>query len=455
MKKFNGISIADAENDIQKAFAIATEQERFSKISADISTDLIDVSPSNVHSKIQSALEKTGHCADADRSFVFLLKENGALLDNTHEWCAPSVLANIDNLKDIPVSPDSWWMKKFANREHIFFQNVKGLPDAMIPEKSLFMAYDLVSVLVVPIIKGDVVQGFMGINSINEKKLWDGFHIQIIQAIANSIASALAAVKNQNQLLQAKEKAEESDRLKSAFLANMSHEIRTPMNGIMGFLDLLRNEKLKSKEKDLYFDMIKRSSDRLLTTINDIIEIAKIESGQTAVFNSVENVNEIISYLHNIFLPEAEEKGLRFILTETTEKNINNTIAIKTDKIKLEVILKNLVRNAIKFTSKGEVELGYQISDSAITFCVRDTGTGIAEDKLNIIFDRFVQGDLDITRPYEGAGLGLSITHAYAEMLKGKIWVESEVGKGSNFYLRLNHDSLLNKNMKNEQNKFN
>ena len=445
MKKMNGIGVADSDKDIKKAYALAKEQEQFSKVSADISTELIDVSPDNVHSKIQSALEKTGRCTDADRSFVFLFKENGTLLDNTHEWCASSIRSNIVNLKDIPVASDSWWMKKFYNHEHIYFQNVKLLPDALIREKSLFMAYDLVSVLVVPIVKGDEIKGFMGINSVNEEKLWNEFHITIIKSIANSIASALAAVNNQKQLLQAKDKAEESDRLKSAFLANMSHEIRTPMNGIMGFLDLLRNANLSPKDQNLYFEMIKRSSDRLMTTVNNIIEISKIESGQSAVFNSVENVNEIITYLYNTFLPEAEEKGLQFILSDTVKKNIKNTVPIKTDKIKLEVILKNLICNAIKFTDKGVIETGYDVFENSITFYVRDTGPGIAAEKHEIIFDRFVQGDLDITRPYEGAGLGLSITRAYTEMLKGKIWVESEVGKGSKFYLRLNHDSLMNK----------
>jgi signal transduction histidine kinase len=215
------------------------------------------------------------------------------------------------------------------------------------------------------------------------------------------------------------------------------------MNGILGFIDLLRNVGLSENEQNLYYEMVKKSSDRLLTTINDIIEISKIESGQTPVISTVEDVKEVMQYLLVTFQPVAEEKGLKFSINDNGH---SKPVLIKTDKIKLEVILKNLIRNAIKFTSEGGVEIGYKAEDKTITFCISDTGPGIAKERLHAIFDRFVQADLNLTRPYEGSGLGLSITRAYADMLQGDLWVESEPGRGSKFYFSLNHNSIVSIN---------
>lgn len=431
------------EKKLNNALYTAKKQDRFSRVSAEISTELIDVTLENINSKIQYALEKIGNYSDAARSFVFLLKENNTLMDNTHEWCNSEVKPNSEQLKDIRVKNSSWWMNKLHQKKEVYISNVFEEEEFLVSDKRILKELEIKSVLIVPLLQGEEFLGFMGLNSAKEVQSWDVFHVQIIKAISNSIASALYSVRNQNQLLIAKEKAEESDRLKSAFLANMSHEIRTPMNGIMGFLDLMQTANLSVKEQNMYFDMVKTSGERLLTTINDIIEIAKIESGQTPVIQSKENVNEILDYLYSIYVPIAEDKGLKFRFSENVQQNRNKTVAIKTDKIKLEVILKNLIRNAIKFTLKGEVEVDYKISGKTIIFSVRDTGPGIEAMRQEAIFDRFVQADLDINRSYEGAGLGLSITRAYTEMLKGKIWVESEVGKGSTFFLSLNHNVML------------
>lgn len=432
-----------AEQDLKIAMQLSKEQEQFSKLNAEISTDLIDINIDNFDKKIHSALAKTGKHAKADRAFIFLFKEDKTLMDNAFEWCAPKIKSNIDDLKDVTVHSSSWWLKKLIRKEHVYISGINQ--KELTPEdKELLVTNDVTSLLGVPVFKGGELLGFLGLNTTAEEKSWNEFHIQTLKSIATSIASALFSVQNQRQLLVAKEKAEESDRLKSAFLANMSHEIRTPMNGIMGFLDLIQNNGNTQKEQNLYFEMVKKSSSRLLTTITDIIEISKIESGQTPVVHSIENVNEIMNFLYNSFLPEAEEKGVSLLLSKNIQDNIDKTIRIKTDKIKLEVILKNLLGNAIKFTSDGSVEMDYTLTKNSITFCIKDTGPGIAQNRIEAIFDHFVQADLDITRPYEGAGLGLTITRAYAEMLHGKIGVESELGKGSKFYFTLNHDSVLN-----------
>ncbi|MCG6189249.1 PAS domain S-box protein [Maribellus maritimus] len=233
-------------------------------------------------------------------------------------------------------------------------------------------------------------------------------------------------------LVLAKEKAEESDRLKSAFLANMSHEIRTPMNGILGFADLLKTPTLPFHERQQFVQIIESSGHRMLSTINDLIDISKIEAGMIDVKLSKINVNEQLEYLYYFFKPETERKGLELIYKKDNSLTGFN---YKTDREKLIAVLTNLIKNAIKYTDKGRVEYGFEVKDGIIGFLVEDTGIGIGKEYQKTIFDRFVQADLSTTKPYEGAGLGLSITKAYVEMLKGRIKLTSNLGKGSKFYV--------------------
>ncbi|MFW6310170.1 MAG: ATP-binding protein, partial [Prolixibacteraceae bacterium] len=240
--------------------------------------------------------------------------------------------------------------------------------------------------------------------------------------------------KAEKDLTLAKEKAEESDKLKSAFLANMSHEIRTPMNGIIGFVNLLETADLNNSERKLYTDLIKQSSERLLNTINDIIEISKIESGQAILHYSPVNLRRFMDFLYGFFQPEAENKKLKLSL-----KNECLDLIIKSDESKLQSILTNLLKNALKFTKYGSIEFGCYISEDQLIFFVKDTGTGIPNHKLKAIFHRFVQADYSTTKPYEGSGLGLSIAREYARMLNGNIRVKSEENKGSTFWFEMKY----------------
>ena len=256
-------------------------------------------------------------------------------------------------------------------------------------------------------------------------------HEQKISEQNEELEKSLHQLQQTTRELQiAKEKAEESDRLKTAFLANMSHEIRTPMNGILGFIDLLQSVEVPARERIECLKMMEQSGDRLLNTINDIMEISKIEAGQATLQTNQTNVNEVLGYIYHFFSPEAKGKGLKFKLTNKLDKDFR----IITDRAKLESVLFNLIKNAIKFTAEGEINFGVFKKGKKLTFFVSDTGPGIPENRINAVFDRFVQADLKISRPYEGSGLGLSIAKAYSEMLGGKINVKSEVGKGSTFY---------------------
>ena len=241
------------------------------------------------------------------------------------------------------------------------------------------------------------------------------------------------------ELIIAKEKAEESDRLKSAFLTNMSHEIRTPMNGILVFAELLKEPNLSSDDQQDFIQTIQISGERMLDTINSIVDISKIESGLMKVDIKETNINEKIEFAYKFFKPEVDIKGLQFLFKNglpTKEAIIN------TDSEKVYGMLINLIKNAIKFTNVGSIEFGYEKKGESLEFYVKDSGIGIPENQKEMIFERFRQGSESFNRGYEGSGLGLSIAKSYVEMLGGKIWVESEERKGSIFYFTIPYNAV-------------
>ena len=246
----------------------------------------------------------------------------------------------------------------------------------------------------------------------------------------------------ERQLIAAKEKAEESDRLKSAFLANMSHEIRTPMNGILGFAELLKEPGLTGETQQEYISIIEKGGIRMLNIINDIVDISKIESGQMKISISETNVNEQIEFIYNFFKTEVDQKGIQLSI----HKSLSSAQAIlKTDREKLYSILTNLLKNAIKYSEIGTIEFGYKLRGSQLEFFVSDTGIGIPKEKQKVIFERFIQADIEDRMARQGAGLGLAISKSYIEMLGGRIWVESAEGKGSTFYFTLPYQQEIKK----------
>jgi len=231
-------------------------------------------------------------------------------------------------------------------------------------------------------------------------------------------------------LVIAKEKAEESDRLKSAFLANMSHEIRTPMNGILGFTGLLRNPDLSSEKVEKYIEIIHLSGQRMLNTVNDIVEISKIEAGIVSIDYEEGNIKERVEEIVRFFHPETKEKGIDLTLEHQL---FDDTVVITTDLRKFDAIFINLLKNAVKFTERGEIQVGCERRESFVEFYVKDSGIGIPKNLQEAVFRRFEQADSSRTRNFEGSGLSKS----YIELLGGKIRVESEEGVGSTFYFTL------------------
>ncbi len=245
--------------------------------------------------------------------------------------------------------------------------------------------------------------------------------------------------RNQQQeikknLVKARKIAEDNEKLKSAFLANLSHEIRTPMNGIVGFVDLLETPDFNKEQHKEYLNYLKISSERMLETISDIIQISQIESNQSHVHITEFDLKKVINKLFGQYLPAAQNKALAFNLNVALP---GRSFPMKTDEDKLTSILKNFIKNAIKFSEKGTIELGSFIENSNVVFYVKDNGVGIPEKLQKMIFERFIQGDTNLSRAYEGSGLGLSIAKAYSHQLGGEIKLESEEGKGSTFWFSM------------------
>jgi len=244
----------------------------------------------------------------------------------------------------------------------------------------------------------------------------------------------------ENELIIARNKAEESNRLKSAFLANMSHEIRTPMNAIIGFASLLKRADQTRQEMDRNADIIINSGNHLLSLINDIIDISKIESNKLYLSLSEFNVNALLSELSIFFHSQIVAKNKNSV--QLSYKTSGHDIIISSDETRLRQILINLIGNAIKFTEDGYVDYGFEIEGTKLKFFVKDSGIGIPKEDHSIIFERFRQANSSTEKLYGGTGLGLSISKACVELLGGEIWLESEPGKGSEFYFTINYTPI-------------
>ena len=249
--------------------------------------------------------------------------------------------------------------------------------------------------------------------------------------------------REHEDLALAKRKAEESDHLKTAFLSNMSHEIRTPMNAILGFSNLLSHPDISSIEKEEFINLIRINGKNLLTLVEDIIDISKIDSGQLQIKNTSCNLHQVMTIVYDSFLDDIKRRGLFNLKLYLKEGVADDNIRILTDEHRLQQILINLVGNAVKFTERGFVEFGYtQENDQFLQFYVKDTGIGLPKDKEKEIFERFSKFNSDKDRLYGGTGIGLSIAKHLVDLMGGEIWVESEPLVGTTFYFTIPYHRL-------------
>ncbi len=394
-----------------------------------IASQYINIPLDKVEDAIHESLGVLGRFVEADRVYIFDYDFDKMECSNTYEWCENGIEAQIDELQNVPIDVIPWWVNAHSNNETLFIPKVEDLPEDD-GVRHILEPQDVKSLMTLPMINEGKLIGFLGFDSVKSHHFYSEKEEVLLKVFSDMLVNVTNRQRLEQDLVNAKNRAEESDKLKTSFLANMSHEIRTPMNGILGFAGLLKETEFSHEEHNEYVGIIEKSGQRMLNIINDIVDISKIESGQMELELIEVDVNRLLSELYSSNKKDAEDKGIDLIYSG----DIFIKELINSDEDKLHKVLSNLVSNAIKFTHEGAVTFGYEKVNDFLQFYVKDTGEGITPMQRELIFERFRQGNESLARKYEGAGLGLSISKAYIQLMGGEIWVDSEVGKGANFY---------------------
>lgn len=417
-----------------KEFAADNEEKSlFTEVAGDIAFALHDIELEKENEKARIALEKKSH--DLNER----VKELNCLYGIDEITTVPGITLEEVFMETVDIARKSWQYPgitgvKITHNKDIFktwnFEKTKWMMEA-----------DLVVY--------DKITGRIEVCYLEKKP--DSYHgpfleeeIHLLQGIANRLVRFIKRQEIQNELIKAKEKAEESDRLKSSFLSNMSHEIRTPLNAIVGFSEMFGNDDITDDEKKRFIPIIQENTNQLLHLIDDILDLAKMESDQLKIYKKECRVGQVLENLVNVFNNQKagmEKKEIDIRLK--SEKQIEE-LSIHTDPVRLQQVLTNLIDNSLKFTEAGYIEIGCSVqtkkdrkNDKFIQFWVKDTGIGISEKGQKMIFDRFIKIEDDKTKLYRGTGLGLTISKRLVNMLGGEMWVESTPGEGSTFYFTI------------------
>ncbi len=406
---------------------------------AAISTRFINLPPGEIDQAVVDALGTIGTLCNVDRSYVFSVDLEAMSMTNTHEWCAVNIEPQKEMLQDIPLDTLPWLVERLSRFDTIHIPVVADMPLEAVEEKELLESQDIKSLIVVPMVWQRELKGFIGFDSVREKRQWSDEDILLLNTLSNIVIQALEDKRTAEKLRKAKDAAEDASRLKSEFLANVSHEVRTPLNGVMGMLQLLGAGRLQPEQKK-YVDIALGSGKSLLQILNDILDLSKIEAGKIDISEEEVNLGGVIRQAAEIFVPQVLSKGLDL----RCDVDAGVPSLVLGDGGRIRQVMFNLLGNAVKFTAKGEVRvtafpeksLG-QEDRIRVCFSIFDTGIGIPSDRLEHVFDPFIQVDGSHGRIYQGTGLGLSIVKRLVELMGGGIEIESQVGIGTTvrFYL--------------------
>ncbi len=421
-------------SDKKKNEKIISRFTEFQFLLSELSTKFISISISKIDSEIDYALSIIGQRLLVARSYIFMYSNRHTTMSNTHEWCNIGIEPYKDELQNLLIKDYSWNYNTLTQLGIIDIPDVSKLGKDQIVEKTEFEREGIKSILIVPFLNNGKVIGFIGVDSCKTRRKWKKVEKDELRAIGNIIGQSIVRRNYEQMLKKSKIKAEESDRLKTAFLSNMSHEIRTPMNGILGFSELLEDNEISVNERKQFIKIIQDSSKQLLSIINDIIDISKIEAGQININIETVNINDLLHEIFDFFKPIAEKKQIQLQLKNKIPKANLNT---KTDAVKVKQIFTNLISNAIKFTPNGYVSILANFEQNNFIFNIEDSGIGMDIDTQSIIFKRFRRADDEFSINISGTGLGLSISKAYAIKLGGNISVKSKKGSGSVFIFSL------------------
>jgi len=431
----SALSIIRNITEQKKAEEALKEQTELQKTLMVISNTFINVPLENTNAVINESLAHLGKYTNTDRSYIFTYDHNKRVCNNIYEWCGDGITPQIEELREVPYDSIPDWAEAHFAGKSMHIPDVSALPvDSGV--RQILEPQEIKSLLALPMMDGKTCVGFVGFDAVRKKHIFSEKEQKLLELFALMLVNLLNRNKTQSDLTTAMEKAKAASKAKSEFLANMSHEIRTPMNSILGFSEVMLNTTDNSKQKS-FLKTILDSGKSLLSLINDILDLSKIEAGRMEVSPEPADLRVIANEIKQIFYQKAKEKNINLIVDVDDE--FPKTIVI--DEIRLRQILLNLTGNALKFTNQGYVKIQIKLLRDEKGFIdfeisVIDTGIGVIEKDRNLIFESFTQQSGQDTRKYEGTGLGLTITKRLCELMNGEIFVESNPGGGSRFYAR-------------------
>jgi len=412
-------------------------QNCLQKMLMDIAAMYINMPVEQLDETLTSSLGRLGEFVNADRAYLFEYHFNQGICTNTHEWCAPDVLPQIDNLQALPLNMMTHCVEDHRRGEIHVIVDVQTLaPDS--PERLILEPQGIKSLIVVPLMHDGHPTGFVGFDFVAKHRSFSDIERQLLTFFAQMITNVRKRRDLESTLRLAREHAESANRAKSEFLANMSHEIRTPLNGMSGMLQLMRTTSLDTEQQE-YVSTALQACSRLTRLLADILDLARIEAGKIPIQLAPMRLREVASQILAMFEPLAKTSELRLLC------NIDPAVPslVMGDATRVQQILTNIVGNALKFTPDGEVSLQIDALSSCkpgqcrILITVADTGIGIDDHQLGKLFHPFVQASGGYTRTYQGAGLGLSICKRLVDVMGGNMSVISEPGAGTSVHVAL------------------
>lgn len=426
-------NIKSYEMELIAAKENAERSNHLQELLTGISNTYINLQIEELDRQIIESFGEIGEFVNVDRIYAFSVDIHKQKASNTHEWCAEGIEPQIKFLQHVPFSDAPDWFNQITSGHSTYIHDVSELPEGS-DQRNILEQQGIKSLLIVPMLDEGACIGFIGFDSVKRLYQYSESEENLLQVLSKMLVNVMKRKAVELDLINAREKAEESDRLKSSFLAAVSHELRTPLNHILGFSDIIRSSDV-DPETQSFASIIYESGSNFLAMVEDIFDLALIEQSEIRMrlqsFTLMDIFIQNKSSLEEIY--NASGKINEIKLKFSPDPNILQNF-ITTDRSKINQVLSNLFKNAVKFTDKGEIEFGIrQEGSNIIRFYVRDTGIGIPEDKQNIIFDFFRQVDDSNTRLYGGLGIGLAISKKIAEVMNAEIRVESLPAAGSTF----------------------
>ena len=416
---------------------ILHKNNAFQKLISTISTDLLNATMANIDEKVNGAIKVLGDFFDIDRCYLYQIDqaENGMVL--THEWHAPGIPKVIRRMREPFFEQFSWWNDQLNAGELLYIKDLEEIPEGM-AERKFFKRSKVKSLLNIQITENHKIRGFLGFESITSSRYWEADQIDLLRVIANSISDALSRNRMIKELLSAKENAEKENYLKTEFFTNMTHELKTPITIMLSTVQLFEiyaknGVNLGSAKAIKHLKALKQNGFRLLKISNNLIDMAKFDSGFLETKFMDYDIVDLIGKIVQSVEEYAYQKKARMIFEAEVEEKL-----IKCDADMLERIILNLISNAIKFSKKNcDIKIAIKGGTDYITISVKDNGIGIAKEYQSAIFERYKQISLGILNKPDGSGIGLALTKSLVELHEGTITVESELGEGSNFIIKL------------------